>query len=152
MRKHRLHGLGLSPDEHEKKTDYHLKLAAEHFDDAIAFANMVKCKQALDSLTQGFIQGGKASAHHESRGNVPFYARLKEAADIARQTVKNVCVVSSGDIKMVQKLQRKARKGKRAQRKLKALKSKKKVGGKKGGRNKARKSYSYSSSSSSSSY
>ncbi len=152
MRKRRLHGLGLSPDEHEKKMDYHLKLAAEHFDDAISFAQMVKCKQALDSLTQGFIQGGKATAHHESRGNAPFYARLKEAADLARQTVKNVCVVSSGDIKMVEKLQRKARKGKRARRKLKELKSKKKGGTKKGARKRARKSSSYSYSSSSSSY
>jgi hypothetical protein len=150
MRRRKLHGLGLSPDEHETKTNYHLKLAAEHFDDAIVFANNVKCKQALDSLTQGFIQGGKASAHHESRGSVPFTARLKESADFARQVVKNVCIVSSADIKMVQKLERKARKGKRARRKLKALKSTKK-GGKKGARKKARKSYSYSSSSSSSS-
>jgi hypothetical protein len=148
MRKHRMNGLGLSPDEHEKKVDYHLKLAAEHFDDAIAFAQAVRCKQALDSLTQGFIQGGKATAHHESRGNVPFYARLKEAADLARATVKNVCVVSSGDIKMVRKLQKKARKGKRAQRKLKQIKAQKR-GGKKGARRKAR-STSYSTSSSSS--
>ncbi len=149
MRKHRMHGLGLSPDEHEKKVDFHLKLAAEHFDDAIAFANSVRCKQALDSLTQGFIQGGKATAHHESRGNVPFYARLKESADLARSIVKNVCVVSSADIKMVRKLEKKARKGKRAQRKLKRIKAQKR-GGKKGARRKARSTYSTSSSSSSS--